>query len=119
MRALIARYGNIAAAEAYQWHRALESPRHTEIDVSVYNRMMAGKTMSAMALDALQQGRRVLQRSLWATLGDALLVMPTVPHVAPALARWLQSGLFRRCEPENHPQYDARQHAQCLRPGPA
>lgn len=87
VRALIARYGDIAAAEAYQWHRALlESPRHTEIDVTVFNRMMAGKTISAVALDALQQGRRALQHSLWTTIGDALLVMPTVPHVAPALA---------------------------------
>jgi aspartyl-tRNA(Asn)/glutamyl-tRNA(Gln) amidotransferase subunit A len=87
VRALIARYGNIAAAQAYQWHRALlESPRHAEIDVTVYKRMMTGKTISAMALDALQQGRRAFQHSLWATLGDALLAMPTVPHVAPALA---------------------------------
>jgi aspartyl-tRNA(Asn)/glutamyl-tRNA(Gln) amidotransferase subunit A len=87
IRALIARYGNIAAAEAYQWHRVLlESARHTEIDVTVYRRMMAGKTISAAAFDALQQGRKALQHSLWASLGDALLAMPTVPHVAPPIA---------------------------------
>jgi aspartyl-tRNA(Asn)/glutamyl-tRNA(Gln) amidotransferase subunit A len=28
-----------------------------------------------------------LQQTLWASLGDALLVMPTVPHVAPPIAR--------------------------------
>lgn len=87
VRALIARHGNIAAADAYQWHRELlESPRHAEIDVTVYQRMMAGKSMSAADFKALQQGRLALQRSLWETLGDALLVMPTVPHVAPPIA---------------------------------
>jgi aspartyl-tRNA(Asn)/glutamyl-tRNA(Gln) amidotransferase subunit A len=87
MRALIARYGNIAAAEAYQWHRTLlESPRHAEMDVTVYQRMMAGKMISAAALEALQQGRLALQRSLWERLGGALLAMPTVPHVAPPIA---------------------------------
>lgn len=87
VRALIARHGNIAAAEAYQWHRELlESPSHAQIDVTVYKRMMGGKTMSAADFDALQQGRAALQRSLWATLGEALLAMPTVPHVAPPIA---------------------------------
>jgi aspartyl-tRNA(Asn)/glutamyl-tRNA(Gln) amidotransferase subunit A len=87
IRELIARYGNIAAAEGYQSHRELlESPLHAQIDVTVYKRMMGGKTMSAEDFDALQRGRVALQRSLWATLGDALLVMPTVPHVAPPIA---------------------------------
>ncbi len=87
VRELIARHGNIAAAEGYQSHRELlESPRRAQIDVTVYKRMMGGKTMSAADLDALQHGRVALQRSLWATLGDALLVMPTVPHVAPPIA---------------------------------
>lgn len=87
VRALIARHGNIAAAEAYQWHRELlESPRHAEVDATVYKRIMGGKTMSAADFEALQQGRAALQRSLWTTLGEALLVMPTVPHVAPPIA---------------------------------
>jgi aspartyl-tRNA(Asn)/glutamyl-tRNA(Gln) amidotransferase subunit A len=87
VRELIARHGNIAAAEGYQWHRELlESPRHAQIDVTVYKRMMGGKTISAADLNALQHGRVALQRSLWARLGDALLVMPTVPHVAPPIA---------------------------------
>jgi aspartyl-tRNA(Asn)/glutamyl-tRNA(Gln) amidotransferase subunit A len=37
-------------------------------------------------MQALQEGREALQRSLWPRLGDALLVMPTVPHVAPPIA---------------------------------
>jgi aspartyl-tRNA(Asn)/glutamyl-tRNA(Gln) amidotransferase subunit A len=87
VRALIARHGNIAAAEAYRWHRELlESPRHAEVDLTVYKRMIGGKAISADDLAALQQGRVALQHSLWATLGDAVLVMPTVPHVAPPLA---------------------------------
>jgi aspartyl-tRNA(Asn)/glutamyl-tRNA(Gln) amidotransferase subunit A len=48
--------------------------------------MMAGKMISAAALEALQQGRLALQRSLWERLGGALLAMPTVPHVAPPIA---------------------------------
>jgi aspartyl-tRNA(Asn)/glutamyl-tRNA(Gln) amidotransferase subunit A len=48
--------------------------------------LKGGKTVSAADLKALQEGRIALQRSLWATLGDALLVMPTVPHVAPPIA---------------------------------
>ncbi len=87
VRDLIARHGNIASVEAYHWHRELlEGPRGKEVDPSVHKRIMAGKTISQAALDALQQGRVALQRSLWATLGDALLVMPTVPHVAPPIA---------------------------------
>jgi aspartyl-tRNA(Asn)/glutamyl-tRNA(Gln) amidotransferase subunit A len=87
VRELIARHGNIAAAEGYQFHRELlESARHAQVDVTVYKRMMGGKTISVADLDALQNGRVALQRSLWATLGDALLVMPTVPHVAPPIA---------------------------------
>jgi len=87
VRELIARHGNIAAAHAYRWHRALlESPRHAEIDVTVYRRMMAGKAISDEALVALEQGRKALAQSLRQSLGDALLVMPTVPHVAPPIA---------------------------------
>jgi aspartyl-tRNA(Asn)/glutamyl-tRNA(Gln) amidotransferase subunit A len=87
LRELIARHGNIAAAEGYQFHRELlESPRHAQIDVTVHKRLMSGKTMSSADFDALQHGRAALQRALWATLGDALLVMPTVPHVAPPIA---------------------------------
>ena len=88
VRELIARYGNIAAAHAYRFHRALlEGPRHAEVDVTVYRRIMAGKAISDAALQALEDGRRALQQTLWASLGDALLVMPTVPHVAPPIAR--------------------------------
>jgi aspartyl-tRNA(Asn)/glutamyl-tRNA(Gln) amidotransferase subunit A len=87
VRELISRHGNIAAAEGYQFHRELlESPLHSQIDVTVYRRLMGGKAVSAADLKALQDGRVALQRSLSARLGDALLVMPTVPHVAPPIA---------------------------------
>ncbi len=87
MKNLIALHGNIAAAEAYWFHRELiEGARHIEIDPTVYKRILGGKAMQAIDFISLLHGRVALQRSLWESLGDALLVMPTVPHVAPPLA---------------------------------
>jgi aspartyl-tRNA(Asn)/glutamyl-tRNA(Gln) amidotransferase subunit A len=95
VRELIARHGNIAAYDAYRWHRELlESPRHREIDARVYRRMMQGKTMSAADFQALQLGRKSLCESMWAALGDALLLMPTVPHAAPPIAALADDDYF-------------------------
>ncbi|OZI26876.1 hypothetical protein CAL26_01635 [Bordetella genomosp. 9] len=86
-RALVERHGALASAEAYAAHRAvLDSPRHTAMDPFVARRILAGKSMSEADVDALQRGRAALARTLAASLGeDTLLVMPTVPHVAPPL----------------------------------
>ncbi|MES2149054.1 MAG: amidase [Pseudomonadota bacterium] len=87
LRILNARHGSIAAAEAYHRHRQLvDGPRSTDIDPAVLQRILGGAAMSAFDLVSLQQARVELQRALWAAAGDALLVMPTVAHVAPPLA---------------------------------
>ncbi|MBN3846972.1 MULTISPECIES: amidase family protein [Burkholderiaceae] len=86
IRELIARHGNIASIEAYRSHQALlEGPSCTQIDPTVYARIMKAKDARQDDLDALLHGRLALRRSLWASLGNALLVMPTVPHVAPPI----------------------------------
>lgn len=87
LEALRAAHGVIASAEAYCWHHdLLEGARGREVDPFVFRRIMAAKEMSAYDLLRLQQGRARLSRSLSSSLGDGLLAMPTVAHVAPALA---------------------------------
>lgn len=87
IRSLVARHGNIAAAEAYWLHHdVLAGPRAAEIDPTVRRRILAAKGMSAYDFVALQQGCIRLGRSLWESLDGALLATPTVPHVAPLLA---------------------------------
>ncbi|NYT44279.1 amidase [Alcaligenaceae bacterium] len=87
LKALSASHGFLASAEAYCWHHdLLESSRSGEVDPFVYKRIMAGKGMSAYDLLRLQQGRAKLGASLRASMGEAMLVMPTVAHVAPPLA---------------------------------
>jgi aspartyl-tRNA(Asn)/glutamyl-tRNA(Gln) amidotransferase subunit A len=87
LQELVRRHGALAASEAYVWHKALlESERYSEVDPFVAKRIMGGKRMSDADVSALQLGRRRLQQSLWEPLGDVLIAMPTVAHVAPPLA---------------------------------
>ncbi len=87
LKALGEAHGNIASAEAYCWHHdLLESPRGSEIDPFVFRRIMAAKNMSAYDLLRLQQDRLRLRASLWSSLGDVVIAMPTTPHVAPPVA---------------------------------
>jgi aspartyl-tRNA(Asn)/glutamyl-tRNA(Gln) amidotransferase subunit A len=87
LKALSEAHGYIASAEAYCRHqRILEGPRGAEVDPFVFRRIMSAKPMTAYDLLQLQQGRLRLQRTLWSSLGNALIVMPTVAHVAPLLA---------------------------------
>jgi aspartyl-tRNA(Asn)/glutamyl-tRNA(Gln) amidotransferase subunit A len=80
-------HGHIAAAEAYCWHHdLLESARSSQIDPFVFRRIMAAKNMSAYDLLRLQQDRLCLRDSLWSRVGRAMIVMPTIAHVAPLLA---------------------------------
>jgi aspartyl-tRNA(Asn)/glutamyl-tRNA(Gln) amidotransferase subunit A len=87
LRALVNRHGAYASAEAYATHKALiDSDRFAEIDPFVAKRIIAGKSMSDSDIQALKQGMLALRRSLSDSLSGQLLAMPTVPHVAPALA---------------------------------
>jgi len=81
------RHGSLAAAEAYVVHRAIvDSDSVGVIDARVTARILGGKRMSAYDLLSILDGRRRLSASFRAALGQSFLVMPTVPHVAPAIA---------------------------------
>jgi len=82
----MARHGSLIAAEAYHVHRTLvDGPEAARIDHRVVARIMGGKRMSADDVIALESGRRALAVELAGALGEALLVMPTTPHTAPAI----------------------------------
>lgn len=83
---LIARHGSLVAADAYLVHRQLvDGPEVERIDRRVVARILGGKRMTAFDVLTLQAARARLAAELEAQLGDALLAMPTTPHVAPAI----------------------------------
>lgn len=99
LQTLSREHGYLASAEAYcRHHDLLESPRGAAIDPFVFQRIMAAKRMSAYDLLRLQQERLRLSASMWAAVGDdMLLVMPTIAHVAPLLAPLQDDpALFRK-----------------------
>jgi aspartyl-tRNA(Asn)/glutamyl-tRNA(Gln) amidotransferase subunit A len=80
-------HGTITAAEAYSVHRErLDSPDVSEIDGRVVARILRGKEMTAFDLVTIIAARAALAASLRDRLGGALLLAPTVPHVAPEIA---------------------------------
>ncbi|WMS42450.1 amidase [Acuticoccus sp. MNP-M23] len=84
---MLATHGTIANAEAYHFHKErVDGPDVEEIDGRVAARILRGKTMSADDLLELQIGRRRLAASLASTLNGALLIYPTVAHIAPEIA---------------------------------
>lgn len=84
---LIADHGWLGAAEAFALHQSLlDSPEAEHLDPRVRRRLEAARTMPASQLLKLYQARRVLQQQLQAELDGALLLTPTVAHVAPPLA---------------------------------
>ena len=85
--ALQARHGTLAAAEGYHWHRErVDGPDADRFDRRVLARLQRGREMSAADLLAIQQARIEWQAGFLAQLGQRVLLMPTVVHVAPALA---------------------------------
>ena len=79
-------HGTLAAAEAYRIHRAwMESPEKARVDPRVVTRLERGKTMTALDLLEIQEARKLLALSVANCLGDALVLMPTVAHVAPLI----------------------------------
>lgn len=80
-------HGTLTAAEAYWLHRAwMESPDKARVDPRVVTRLERGRTMAALNLLEIQAARKRLTRSVALSLGDALVLMPTVAHVAPPIA---------------------------------
>lgn len=81
---LTERHGTITAAEAYQWHQEIvDGPNAERIDRRVLARLQRGRSMSALDWLVIQDSRVRLQAALRDMLDGALLLMPTVVHVAP------------------------------------
>ncbi len=83
---LVARHGPLVAAEAYQVHAArLADPREVAaMDPRVASRLAAGGKIAAADVAAFRAGRKALVAEARTVLGPrAMLVHPTVPHVAP------------------------------------
>ncbi len=85
--ALTAAHGTLTAAESYHEYSALiESKDGNKMDPRVVHRIMQGGRMSANDLLCIQETRRKTMTSLAASLGDALIAMPTTPITAPEIA---------------------------------
>lgn len=84
----MARHGTLVTAEAYYILRdALDGPRGQLIGKNTASRLRNGARMSAYDLLAIQQSRKALCASVAAKLKPAkLLMMPTIPRSAPAIA---------------------------------
>lgn len=83
----MAQHGTLAAVEAYQYHQArVESDDAQAMDSRVVDRIMRGKTMTALDVIIIQQTREAMAQSLAERLDGRLLVGPTVAHVAPEIA---------------------------------
>ncbi len=78
--------GWLGAAEAFALHEALlDSPAAHQLDARVRQRLNAARTWSASRVVKLYQWRDILRQAMSEELDGALLVTPTVAHVAPLL----------------------------------
>ncbi|WP_163650061.1 amidase family protein [Modicisalibacter sp. 'Wilcox'] len=84
---LIQRHGWLGAAEAYTEYRDLLAREEAErMDPRVRQRLLAARSMTPDSVVTLYRQRRALQARLHRELAGAILLTPTVAHVAPALA---------------------------------
>lgn len=84
---LIKHHGWLGAFEAFALHEALlDSPDAEQLDPRVRRRLEAARSLPASQLIHLTEARRRLQHHLVEDLDGAILITPTVAHVAPALA---------------------------------
>ena len=85
--ALIKDHGWLGSFEAFALHEALlDSPDAEQLDPRVRRRLEAARALPASQLLHLVDARRRLQQQLVDDLDGAILITPTVAHVAPALA---------------------------------
>ena len=85
--ALIQAHGWLGSFEAFALHEALlDSADAEQLDPRVRRRLEAARSLPASQLIHLTDARRRLQRQLVDDLDGALLITPTVAHVAPPLA---------------------------------
>ncbi len=84
---LIKHHGWLGAFEAFALHEALlDSPDAQQLDPRVRRRLEAARNLPASQLLHLTDARRRLQHQMIDDLDGAVLITPTVAHVAPALA---------------------------------
>ncbi|WP_268935264.1 amidase family protein, partial [Pseudomonas coronafaciens] len=84
---LIRQHGWLGAAEAFALHQPLlDSDAADQLDPRVRKRLEAARHMPASLLVNLYNAREQLQEQLAAELDGALLLTPSVAHVAPPLA---------------------------------
>lgn len=86
--ALIADEGWLGAVEALAVHRQrLDGPARGLIDPNIVKRLdLARQTMTDERVQRLRRARERLADDIRAELGEAILVVPSVAHTAPALA---------------------------------
>ena len=86
-RELMATQGWLGAIEAWTLYReTLEGSGAQRIDSRVRHRLLAACDIDPSAEARIRAERPRLRASMLAELGDAILVTPTVKHVAPPLA---------------------------------
>lgn len=86
-RALIARDGWLGAIEAWRLLEAIvEGPDGARMDRRVRARLRSAKAIGPGVEARIRQARDELMAAIERELDGALLVMPTVKHVAPAMA---------------------------------
>ncbi len=84
---LIKHHGWLGSFEAFALHETLlDSADAEQLDPRVRRRLEAARTLPASQLVHLLDARRRLQQQLIDDLDGAILITPTVAHVAPALA---------------------------------
>jgi aspartyl-tRNA(Asn)/glutamyl-tRNA(Gln) amidotransferase subunit A len=85
--ALLRERGTLVAHEAWREHEALlDGPGAGRLDRRVLRRLRDGRALPAAGHAALLRARPRLQATFAEELGGALLLTPTAPHVAPAIA---------------------------------
>lgn len=83
----VARFGWLGAAEAWALLRdVVEGPRRDRIDPRVRTRLEAAAMFGPERVARMRQARRELMVAIARELDGAVLVLPTVKHVAPLLA---------------------------------
>ncbi len=85
--ALYAEHGPLVTAEAWTvLRRYVESPDAARMDHRVVTRSRLGAGITMPGYAAMLEARERMVATFAETLGDALVVHPTLPHVAPTIA---------------------------------
>ncbi|WP_159911094.1 amidase [Pantoea sp. 18069] len=90
--------GTLIAAEAAHIHGALlAAGKESELDALVLSRVRRGETIAASHYVAVQQARAQLLPALDAAIADFdILLLPTVPVIAPSIASLDDEDMFHR-----------------------